>query len=485
LYERVPAGQRLSLHKGIGEQEEQAYGDRAREIAAELAVHFERGRDYLKAVQYLQHAGENALRRSAHHEAIILLTRGLELLKTLPDTAERTQQELVLHIALGGSLIATKGYAAPEVERIYARARQLCQQVGETPQLVPALGGLWQFYVNRAEYQTVRELGEQLLTRAQRVQDPALRLVAHDALAQTFYCLGEFTQARSHLEQVISLYDPQQHRSLASLCGGEDPGVVCQSFGAWTLWVLGYPDQAFKRTHEALTLAQELSSPFNLALALGCAALLHQFRRERQATQELAEVAMTLCSEQRFALFLALGTILQGWALAEEGQRQEGIAQMRQGLTAYRATGEEFMRPYFLALLAEASGEIGQAEAELPLLAEALDTVYRTGERFWEAELYRLKGQLTLQSKQVESHKSKVKEAEACFLQAIEVARKQQAKSLELRAAMSLARLWQQQGKKNEAHSLLSEIYGWFTEGFDTTDLQEAKALLAELTEDR
>ncbi len=251
---------------------------------------------------------------------------------------------------------------------------------------------------------------------------------------------------------------------------------------ALTLWMLGYPAQALQRMHDALTLAQELSSPFNLAFALCFAARLHQYRRERQLTQERAEASVALCTEQEFPLLLAFGTLLRGWALAEQGQREEGIAQIRQGLAAWRATGAEIQRPYNLALQAEAHENAEQTEEGLTVLAEALALVDKTGERLYEAELYRLKGELTLKQSRVQSLASSVqKEGEECFLKAIDIAQRQQAKSWELRAVMSLSRLWQQQGKKNEARQMLAEIYGWFTEGFDTADLKEARTLLGEL----
>jgi predicted ATPase len=242
------------------------------------------------------------------------------------------------------------------------------------------------------------------------------------------------------------------------------------------LWVLGYPDQALERSGAALTLAQELAHPFSLMFALYEAALLHQFRRERPLTLELAERAMRVSTEQAFASWLAGGTILRGWALAQQGQGDEGIAQMRQGLAAYLAMGAELGRPRQLAMLAEAHGRVGQTAEGLAVLAEALTAVHKTGERFYEAELYRLKGELLL-ALSAANHA----EADACFRQALAVARRQQAKSWELRAATSLARLWQQQGKRDEALELLAPVYGWFTEGFDTADLQEAKALLDEV----
>jgi predicted ATPase len=449
-------------------------------------VHFERGRDTKRAIHYLQHAGENAKRRSAHREAISLLTKGLELLKTLPDTSDHAQQELTLQITLGSALVVTRGYAVPEVVKAYTRARELCQHLGETPQLFPTLWGLWIFYLVRGELQTARELGEQLLSLAQRAQDPVLLLEAHDALGQTFFCRGEFAPARAHLEQGIALYDPQQHRALAFMYGEQDPGVGCLNHVARTLWFLGYPEQALGRIQESLTLAQELSHPHNLAITLFFAALVHQYRREVQAVQERAEAVIRLSTEQGFPTGLAWGTFLRGWALAEQGQAEEGIAQVRWGTAAWQATGAEVELTYYLVLLAEAYGKAGQADKGLAALADAPAMIDKTGDQRWETEVYRLKGELLLAQEgsrlQAVGLREKTEEAEECFHKAIEGARKQQAKSLELRATISLARLWQRQGKHHVARNMLSEIYGWFTEGFDTKDLQEAKTLLEELT---
>jgi tetratricopeptide (TPR) repeat protein len=352
LYGRVTAGRRQRLHQRIGEREETAYGTQAGELATELAMHFERGRDYHRAVRYLQQAGENAQRRSAHREAINHLTKGLELLKALPHTPERAEQELRLQVTLGPSLISTKGYGVPEVERAYTRARELCRQVGETPQLFPVLLGLLIFYTVRAEYQTAHELGERCLSLAQRVQDPALITATQSVLPIIMLFLGELTVARAHAEQGIASYDPQQPRSWL------DHGVACLSEAAWVLWLLGYPDQALRRSDEMLTLAQELSHPFSFAYALFFASGLHQLRRETHAAQERAETAITLSTEQGFPTWLANGMVLRGWALAEQGGKEEGIAQIREGLAARQAMGEELLRPYFLALLAEAYGRI-------------------------------------------------------------------------------------------------------------------------------
>jgi predicted ATPase len=441
-----------------------------------MAHHYTEAGLHEQAIAYWQKAGQRAIERSANLEAIGHLTAGLDVLKTLPDTPKRTQHELTLYTALGVPLRATKGLGAPEVGQVYARARELCQQVEETPQLFPVLRGLWEFYELQGELQTARELGEQLLSLAQRVGEVELLLVAHNVLGDTLIWLGEFAGARAHLEQGMALYHPQQHRSHAFLYG-YDSGVHGLACGAPALWYLGFPDQALKRIHEALTLAQELSHPFSRAFALDFAAWLHQLRREGQATQERAAANIALSTDQRFPFWGACGTILRGWALAEQGQRAEGMAQMRQGIAAWRATGAELARPYWLAPLAEAYGKAGQADEGLRVLAEALTAVHNTGERHHEADLYRLKGEFLLKQ-----NVPAAQEAESCLRQAVDVARQQQAKSLELRAAVSLSRLWQQQGKREEARELLAPVYGWFTEGFDTADLQEAKALLEELS---
>jgi TOMM system kinase/cyclase fusion protein len=445
-----------------------------------LAHHYTEAGLSAQAMSYWQRAGQRAVERSANLEAVAHLTQGLELLATLPETPERAQQELIMQTTLGPALINTKGQAAPEVLDTYARARELCQQVGETPQLFQVLRGLWYFYLHRVELQTARELGEQLLTLAEHVADSALRLEAHYALGNTLNYMGEFAAAQAHFAQGIARYDPQQHRSHAFRYG-QDPGVICRAYAGVTLWYLGYPDQALQRSHEALTLARELAHPFSLGNAMFFAAWLHQFRREWHLAQERAEAAIANGVEQGNAVLRAGGTIFRGWALAErspepgagQGQGEEGIVQMQQGLTAWRATGAAVFQPYGLALLATASAKAGQHEAGLTLLVEALALTNDKGERRWEAALYRLRGELLL-ARSAEHHA----EAETCFHQALDVARQQQAKSWELRAATSLARLWQHQGKRTEASELLAPIYNWFTEGFDTADLQEAKALL-------
>jgi predicted ATPase len=337
------------------------------------------------------------------------------------------------------------------------------------------LRGLWNYYLVRTEYQTAQPLGEQLLTLAQQVRDSSMLCAAHRALGTTLFRLGAPVSAHTHFAQGIALYDPQQHRASAFLYG-EDTGVFCYGYAALTLWYLGYPAKGLARSQEAVRLTQQMVHPFSSGFALVIAAMVHQYRREVYAAQERAEAGIILAKEQGFPHWMAQDSILRGWTLAHQGQGQEGIEQIHQGLRAFRATGAQINQSYFLALLAEAHGTMGQPEAGLTALTEALALVDTTGERWYEAELHRLKGELLLQLSS-----DNQAEAESCCAQAMAIAQNQQAKSLELRATTSLARLWQQQGKRQEAYDLLAPVYHWFTEGFDTLDLQESKALLDEL----
>jgi predicted ATPase len=492
-YRSLLKSARQKYHKQIARVLEERFPETKETQPELLAHHYTEAGLIAPALSCWQRAGQRANERSAYVEAIAHLTRGLELLKTQPDTPERTQQELTLQLALNVALVAVKGYTAPEVEKVGTRARELCQQLGDTPQLFSVLWRLVAFYRSRGELQTAHELSEQMMRLAQSVQDPYFLSLAHTLLGWTSYLLGDLTSARPHVEQAIALYDPQTHPrpTVASYDPRYDQRMDCLSVAAFTLLALGYPDQALKRSYEAVALTEGLFQPLSLADALGLAASFHVLRREGSLARERAEALITLSTEQGFPLWLAWGTMMRGWALAEQGQREEGIVQIRQGLAALRVMGAEVMWSCFLALLSEAYGKAGQVEEGLSTLSEALTLVNKTGERFYEAELYRLKGELVLQSA-VHSPQSEIpnpqpptpstqSEAEVCFHKAIEIARKQQAKSLELRATVSLARLWQQQGKHHEARNTLSEIYGWFTEGFDTKDLQEARVLLEEL----
>jgi predicted ATPase/DNA-binding winged helix-turn-helix (wHTH) protein len=473
VYARLGAGRQARWHRVIGERLEQAYGARAQEVAAELALHFARGQDATRAVRYLQQAAETAAQRQAPHEVIALLTTALELLATLPETPERAQQELAMQLALGTALGKVKGLAAPELEQTHARVRALGAQVGETPQRVQIVLGVYWFHLVRGALSTAQELGEELVQLAQRTARPADLLTAYTALGYTAFLRGDYGTAQRHCAQGMTHLDPLTQRAQA-VRSGYAMGVNGLSIAANTLWCLGFPSQARQRSQEALALAQAVGHPPSLAFAHLFAIYVQQRRREVPAVQAQAEALVTLATAQGFPHFVGYGTFWQGWALARQGQYVAGLAQMHQGLAALAATGSLVAQPLYLVWLAEVTGQAGDVEAGLRLLADAREACATTGRGDGLAEAYRLQGELLLQR----GGQPQAAEAVACFQQALTIARHQQAKSWELRAAMSLSRLWQQYGKREEAHALLAPIYGWFTEGFDTADFQQAKALV-------
>jgi tetratricopeptide (TPR) repeat protein len=482
-YESLLRSTRQHYHQQIAQLFEGQFLDLVEAQPELVAHHYTEAGLAERAIGYWQRAGQRAVGRSANAEAIRHLNKGLEVLSTLPDSPDRAEQELTLQTTLGPALIATKGYTAAEVERAYARARELCEGVADTPQLLLVLRGLQLFYLVRGGLHTARELSEQMLRVAQGQNDRALQVEAHLALGETLLFLGEQVSARENLEQGWALYDVQLHRF--EDWPGSHPAHQCLIWEAMALWALGYPDQALHRSREWLTLAQELAHPYSLAMAHIQAAPLHQLRREPQAALKQAEAGMTLATEQGFPAFVAWGTFYRGAALAALGRDSEGVsegvAQMRQGLAAFQAAGALLGLSGVHAQLAAEYGKIGKIDEGLATLAEGLRLVDKNGERHREAELHRLKGELTLQSRDRSVKSGVEKAAEECFQQALIVARAQQTKSWELRATISLSRLRQRQGKQDEARDLLAEIYGWFIEGFDTADLKEAKALLEEL----
>ena len=475
LYEQLGSARRIRLHRRIGDCLEAGYGARAGEIAAQLAIHFERGGEVERAVRYLQQAADNAARRNAHHEAVAALTKGLALLATLPESPARTQHELTLLLFLGQRLTAERGYGVPEVGESYTRALTLAQQVGEPRQRGQALQGLSRFHLAQAQLRMAGELSQQFICLAPHQHDMTLVLEGSMDLGLIAFYWGDPVTARAHLEHSLHLYDVKPS-PLPLFPSGYEARVTTLIFLALALWMLGYADQAHQRGQEALARAQELEHAPSLAWAQVFATVLSQHRRDVAATQAYAEAMMALATAQGFEHRVAQGRMLRGWALAMQGDAATGVAHIQQGLVAVQSTGLKLYRPYFLALLAEAYGEAGQPDLGLPCLAEALTLVEATEERWWEAEVYRLQGELLLRLLLPD-----IPQAAACFHQALDVARHQQAKALELRAALSLSRLWQQQGQRDQAKQLLTEVYSWFTEGFETPDLQEAKALLKDL----
>ena len=473
VYGTVLQNQRKTLHEKTAQAMETLSAYSREDRYSELAHHYTQSGNTEKAIEYLSLAGQQAAQRSANTEAITHLTTALELLTTLPDTLERSRHELPLQITLGASLQATSGFANPGVEQVYTRARELCQQLGETPQTFPALFGLWLFYIFRYDLQTAGDVAEQLLQQAHEMQSADYLTEAHRARGITLVERGEFVAGRQHLEQGVACYDPDQHQSHAFLYS-HDPKVASLLYLSWALWFLGYPDQALRQVKASVSWARQRQHPFSLAMALNFASGVALFRGERPVGLQYAEEAIALSTDQGFPFYLAIGMAMRGYALPAPDRHTQGSEQIGEALIAYRDTGTELLVPLWLTFLAEIHGEVGRVEEGVAAVTEGLAIANQIGDRFGEAELYRLKGELTLRRSKVEE------EAETCFHKAIEIAQKQKAKSWELRAATSLARLWQSQGNQAEALKLLAPVYNWFTEGFDTADLKDAKVLLVQ-----
>jgi predicted ATPase len=476
-YQSLLKGSRLQFHQRIAEVLEQRFPETIETQPELLAHHYTAAGRFEPAVAYWHRAGQRAVEHSANLEAIAHLTKGLELVDELPDTRERSKKELGMRLTLATALLSTKGWAAPEVEQTYLRGRELCRQIGEISQLFTVTWGLWLVYQQRGQLKQAQDLADEALALAKQQSDSGLLLQAHHAAWTNLFRIPDLPACREHLDQGLALYRKSEHGSHAFVYGGHDPGVCCLNHAALTLWFLGYVDQAQNMAQKAMVLAEALSHPFSLVLALSFSGFLRQFRREARLAQECAEATLVLCAERGIGpQFAAATKALRGWAVAHQGQIDEGIMDIQEGLQSLRATGTEQRKSYLLALLAEAYGKAEQSDRGLIELAEALESVEQSGERTWESELHRLKGELLL-SRSTDNQE----QAETCFNQAIAVAQRQSAKSLELRAAMSFARLLQAQGKSKEARELVQPIYGWFTEGFDTADLKDAKALIDQL----
>jgi len=477
LYSSLDEVERAYLHEQVGIALEELYGDQVEDAAnpVQLALHFEKAQIIEKAIHYLHSAGKRAAQFSAYREGITHLKKGLDLLEKMPSSAARDDQELDLLLALGIAWQGALGAQPDEVLNTFTRARTLCKKVGDTTQMVQVLGGLTVLSYVRGEHHQARELAEEGLALAEKDNEPLLMSLCHWYLGFILFCLGDYVGSMKHLRHVLDFYDPyRHHRSLVYL-RGSDAGLGAMAYEACCLWGLGYPDQALKRSEEALALARELGHPFSMADVLcfaGC--LLHSMRGDGGSLRTNAEDLMQLSQERNLRGWLATGTCYHGEALVLQGRLQEGLTLAREGITGMHT---EHMGIYFtgtLSTLAEAQAKAGLVEAGLASLEEAFTLVKKTDERYWEAELYRLRGELSL----LQGDDAR---AEICFHKAVEISRKQCVKSLELRAAMSLCRLWKKLGKKAEAYQTLTGIYNWFTEGFDTRDLVEARKLLEDL----
>lgn len=475
-YHSLLKGTRQNYHRIIAQELERNVPEIAESQPETLGHHFSEAGLAEPAISYWQKAGEIATRRSADIEAMAHFTKGLELLKTLPETDECMKRELSLLIAMGSSLIAIKGQGAPEIEQTYSRALSLCNKVGNKHALFTVMRGLFNHYITFGKYQICNEYSQELLEIAEGLNDNNYLMAAHRVLGSKSFWCGELITSKSHFDKVLSLYDPQQHHKQAFIYW-TDQGIHGLSIMSGVLWLLGYPDQALSRSQEALSLARELSHSYSLAMVIVYNAFYHCFCQEVQKAKELSEELIELSIKQRFPIFLRLGTVISCWAMGMHRKDMESVSEMQQAIDDLWKVPFRHIRTLFLYLMSQLCTKARKTERGLAVLEEALQFADETGERVWEAELHRLKGEFLLdQSKDNQSS------AELCFNNALKIAQELQAKSLELRAAMSMSRLWLSQGKKEDTRSLLSEIYRWFTEGFDTVDLKHAKELLNELS---
>jgi DNA-binding winged helix-turn-helix (wHTH) protein/predicted ATPase len=470
LYDRIPPRRRARLHTRIGARVEAGYGVQARELAAELAVHFVEGQEVPRAVQYLRYASEQAVARSAYREALELIRQALGLLGRLPQSVERAEHELALHEALAPALMAVQGWGSPEVQIAYQRAKELCEQLKDQSRHAAVQVGLAAVLEVRGDYRQSQVLLEEYLHEAPNNRSGSLLVESHDLLACSLFHQGSFGGSVEHASRALSIYHPERcYPFFAS--SGVNPAVSAETWAALSLWFLGFPDQALEKATEAVRRAQD--HVYSLASAQTQAGFLHQYRREPEMASEWADAAIDVATRNGFPYWAAVGGVLRGWGLAVQGQSAEGIAEIQRGLAGCRAAGVEMDRPYYLALLAEALCCDARLKDALCALDEALGMISNTRTFFYEAELHRLRGSVLMAV-----HKSRLTDVESSYQQALEVARGQEALCLELRAAASLARLWRDQGRQNEARDLLAEIYGRFTEGFGTADLAEANEIL-------
>ena len=460
---------RQAVHKRIAEVLEAEFPTVSVSEPEVLAHHYSEAGEVERAIGYWHQAGRRAAQRSAYVETVSHLSNALQLLTTLPESIARDEQELALQTELGPSQMAVEGFASNAVEQAYTRARELCEQTGRTDQLFQTLYGLFRLNLIRAQCEPANALAKQLLAEAERQDDRALRITAHRAIGNSALWLGEADEALTHLLRGASLHDREADRGLALLYG-DDPVVDCLSYAAWAHWWLGYSDQALALRNQALALARELSHPFSLARALGMSCIVQSCRRDFAMVIQDGEEMLELSTQRGMAIWKSFAEILLGIGRVSEGDAESGSALFSRGLDHFHATGARLGSGLWPAFLAEAHARYGEADAGLDALKVAMDADDNMA--LWDAEFHRLKGDLGVRSKAADST------IEASYQQALSVSRERGARALELRAATSLARFWSEHGKREEAAELLSPVYGWFTEGFDTPDLLEAKNLL-------
>lgn len=441
-----------------------------------LAHHHTEAGASLAAITYWLEAGRVAARRPAYDEAITHLSRGLELLEHVPDAAERARLEILLQMTLGAAIQASRG-PVEEAGLIYVRAQELCHQMGDKEQLYTAMWGQWHVESQRMNFEVARHLVDDLLQLAEQQGREELLLQAHHACWTTAFYDGRLELCNEQAQQGIALYSPDCHRHQAALYGAHDAGVCCRNHAGLTLWLLGYPERSVSQAQAGLVLAEEVENYYSLTQSLFISSMIQQSCGDLDATRSLAERLVRTASDAGAAVFRESGLVLRGWSSVRRGEMAAGIAEMAEAIDALNAMGAGLRRSYFLWLLADAYRCTGDHARGLEQLAEATDLIAQRGEHWWEPEIHRLRGELLLRRSPAEPS-----EAEAAFGRAIELAEGQKSRSLQLRGTISLARVWAKQDRHEEAYDLLAPAYGWFTEGFDTADLKDAKVLLDELS---
>jgi class 3 adenylate cyclase/predicted ATPase len=476
-YQSLLKRTRQQYHQQVAALIEERFPETVEAHPELVAHHYTEAGMTNEAIDYWYLAGERARSLSAHHEAIAHLRKGISLARELLDEQDRAPWELKLQFSLGGAYLQMMGHFAPEVEAAFVRARELCLRVGDAPELVPTLFGLWRTYVvQMADSEKPKEVAAELLRLAEEDGSAISGVVAHYAGGFTAHVMGQFSVARGHLQEGIRLYSSDDRDTAAVYRFGQDPGVACCCYLALTEWALGYPDKALEHAQDGVALARRLDDPFSVAFSHVIASFLDQARGDGDATSEKANEAVSLATEKGFPYWAGFGKVMQGWGAAIGNPTRAMTQGFRDRIEHHRAVGTDLFAPYFLTLLGDVALKANQVDECIAALDEAETLLNRTGERWWESETHRLHGALLV------AQGGDSAEAESRFEKALAIARQSDAKSLELRAAVSLARLWQQREKRHEARDLLAPIYDWFTEGFDTADLQEAKALLNELS---
>jgi tetratricopeptide (TPR) repeat protein len=477
LYDRVAPARRVRLHRRIAERKAAAFGERAGEIAGELAAHFEAAHDMRQAVAYHGRAGDNAVARHAEHEAIEHFTKALRQLATLPESPERRELELGLQVKLATPLMSIRGYAARDVEAVFERAHALSREGAGGPHRFPLLRGLVSFYQVRAEHSRARAVGEELLALCANTDDRVAQVQAHYGHGVTLYDVVELEGAQHHLERALALYEADTHPVHVSVYGGYDPGVASRCWLGWVQWLRGVPDHALRSVTNAVSLAEPLGHPFTLDFAHLAAANVRLNRWEPEAALAHLERARAISGEEGFAYQHAVGALLTGWAFVLQMRPDDAILLLREALAGYEATGAALARPAAYALLAYAAAMRGRVDEGLEHVAEGMADVERTGQRFQLVQLNLARGDLLLWGGKGENPAA---EAETCYRRALDLAHAFAAPMPELRAATSLARLWSQQGRHDAVAGLLTPLIGAFREGLDLRDLQDARALLAQ-----